>query len=237
MDLKEINHANQFPHPHDIARRDCLVDMLRGNPRQWVYADVGCGDQYITEAVTELTQMSVHVVDSVNVRGGRIFHSSVEYIDPKTINCLLLLDVLEHTDQPYRLMSQCLDTLADGGAMLITVPAYQFLWSRHDEALGHYRRYTAKSLKHMLDRFDGIQVEEHFYFFTSLLPIRYFQVLFEVPDRPSKPYSNYWPWPENHWITSIFTAVLAIDFKLNRILGQVGIRPPGLSLCFLCRKI
>ena len=77
---------------------------------------------------------------------------------------------------------------------------------------------------------------EHFYFFSSLLPLRLAQMVKDWIIPSDGLYSNYWPWPSHFWITDILTAVLAIDFKLNRALAQMGVRLPGLSLCYLCRK-
>lgn len=237
MDLKEINPAHTFTHPHDIARRNCLVDMLRGNPRHWVYADIGCGDQYITDDIQKLTQMAVHVVDSINTTSdsSRIFHSSVHQIDQGSINCALLLDVLEHTLTPHWLFDGCVNILANGGLLLITVPAYDILWSRHDDALGHVKRYDRESMEEFVAS-HGLDVLESFYFFTSLLPVRVFQIILDRFFKSTGPYSNYWPWPETHPFTRIMVMALSFDFKLNRFLGQAGLRPPGLSLCFLCRN-
>ena len=60
---------------------------------------------------------------------------------------LLYMDVLEHVDDDLGLLTAYLDQLERGGRVLITVPAFDFLWSNHDIFLEHKRRYTLKQVE------------------------------------------------------------------------------------------
>jgi SAM-dependent methyltransferase len=53
----------------------------------------------------------------------------------------LLMDVLEHVEDDFALLSGLLGAASPGVHFLITVPADEALWSEHDESFGHYRRY------------------------------------------------------------------------------------------------
>ena len=82
---------------------------------------------------------------------------------------ILLADVIEHVKQPKELLKDLKKFLKKDGRILITVPAYQFLFSKKDEVLGHYRRYNKKHLKNELD---GFKIENISYFNTFLcIPI------------------------------------------------------------------
>ena len=82
---------------------------------------------------------------------------------------ILLADVIEHVKQPKVLLKNLKKFLKKDGHILITVPAYQFLFSKKDEALGHYRRYNKKRLKNELKKF---KIKNISYFNTFLcLPI------------------------------------------------------------------
>ena len=59
--------------------------------------------------------------------------------------------------------------LRPGGVMLITVPAYPWLWSGHDVALGHRRRYTAGTLRSVVAA-TGLSLAHLGYFNTALFP-------------------------------------------------------------------
>lgn len=54
---------------------------------------------------------------------------------------LLLMDVLEHVEDDFAMLSELLASLEPGSHLLVTVPADPSLWSEHDESFGHYRRY------------------------------------------------------------------------------------------------
>jgi SAM-dependent methyltransferase len=58
----------------------------------------------------------------------------------------LLMDVMEHVPDDFELLSQLLAAAAPGSHFLITVPAHHYLWSPHDVAFGHYRRYDRERL-------------------------------------------------------------------------------------------
>ena len=78
---------------------------------------------------------------------------------------ILLADVIEHVKQPKELLKDLKKFLKKDGHILITVPAYQFLFSTKDEILGHYRRYNKKLLK---DELNGFKIEKISYFNTLL---------------------------------------------------------------------
>ena len=82
---------------------------------------------------------------------------------------ILLADVIEHVKQPKVLLKDLKKFLKKDGHILITVPAYQFLFSKKDKVLGHYRRYNKELLKTELS---GFKVENISYFNTFLcIPI------------------------------------------------------------------
>jgi len=90
-------------------------------------------------------------------------------IKKKFYDLILLADVIEHVEQPKKLLKNLKKFLKKDGHILITVPAYQFLFSKKDRVLGHYRRYNKDLLKKELS---GFKVENISYFNTFLcLPI------------------------------------------------------------------
>ena len=53
----------------------------------------------------------------------------------------MLMDVLEHVEDDFAMLSELLSAAAAGTYFLLTVPADDSLWSEHDESFGHWRRY------------------------------------------------------------------------------------------------
>lgn len=78
-------------------------------------------------------------------------------IEPDSIRAVVLLDVLEHVGDPVAVLSHVRETLQPGGGVVVTVPAYQWLYSDWDQALGHYRRYTRGLLRSQAEQ-AGFQV-------------------------------------------------------------------------------
>ena len=85
----------------------------------------------------------------------------------KKFDLICLFDVLEHIKEDKETISKLLEILKDSGRIFITVPAYQWLWSKHDENLMHQRRYSKKSLK--LTFKDHNVTEEYFTYFNTFL--------------------------------------------------------------------
>ena len=81
-----------------------------------------------------------------------------------------LFDVLEHIEDDVATLRAVRDLLAPAGRMLLTVPAYRWLWSAHDEFLHHRRRYTAAELRGKA-RQASLRIETLSYFNTLLFPL------------------------------------------------------------------
>ena len=73
--------------------------------------------------------------------------SSSSHGRPATFDLITCLDVIEHVADDRVALAELHRVCRPGGFMLVTVPAYQALWSRHDEANHHYRRYSRGSLR------------------------------------------------------------------------------------------
>jgi len=60
---------------------------------------------------------------------------------------IALLDVLEHVEDDHAALASIALRLKRGGALLLTVPAFPWMWSAHDVVNHHQRRYTKKTLR------------------------------------------------------------------------------------------
>jgi SAM-dependent methyltransferase len=66
---------------------------------------------------------------------------------PDTFDLIVCLDVIEHTPDDRLTLRSLRRVCKPGGWLLVTVPAYQALWSLHDKANHHYRRYSRRTLR------------------------------------------------------------------------------------------
>lgn len=83
---------------------------------------------------------------------------------------IALLDVLEHVEDDCNTLGILGSLLKPGGYLLISVPAFPFLWSTHDEVHHHKRRYFLSELKSKLEN-AGLEITYASYFNTILFPL------------------------------------------------------------------
>jgi hypothetical protein len=117
--------------------------------------------------------------------------------------------------------------------LLITVPAFQSLWTRHDVFLGHYRRYNRRLLRHRLE-VAGLTVVDDGYFFLSLVPLRAVQVFLERAGLRAKEEKGIGDWGGGKTLGRLFRQMLLIDFRVASLLGKTHLPLPGLSCYAIC---
>lgn len=83
---------------------------------------------------------------------------------PQTFNLITSFDVIEHVEDPEMVLAEFRSILKDNGKIIVTVPAFKFLWSQHDDALCHLRRFDKKDLKKLFEE-KGFKIEKIGYFF------------------------------------------------------------------------
>lgn len=147
-----------------------------------------------------------------------------------TFDCVALLDVLEHIKNDEDILRECLRVLKLNGSLILTVPAYQWLFSGHDEALNHKRRYLMKNLIRQLSK-AGFHISFKSYGITFLFPL---MVLYRIIERIFKreQKASYLILPA--FINNSFILLL----KSESLLLKTGIKFPfGLSIIICAKKI
>lgn len=240
MDLREVN-LRKYRHPCEIARVGSIIGMLEKNARDIQYADVGAGDLFFTSVLKKYTDKPIYAVD-INYKDEIkndwfIKCIQISEIPSNSIDYITLMDVLEHVEDENIFLRSLKGLLKNKGRILITVPAYQFLFSGHDIFLKHFRRYSRKQLEQLLAA-NHFEIEESFYFFTTLVFIRFLEVIFfKLNLRPfGKGNITGWNFGENSIFTILVAKILSVDFLLNKYLSKLGLRFTGLSICIICGK-
>lgn len=104
----------------------------------------------------------------IAVKGG-LLPDGVQ-LDDGAYDLIVLLDVLEHIPDDLGTLLALRSKLAPGGRFLVTVPAAPWMWSSHDAAHHHQRRYTAASLSKVFEE-AGYRVRYRSHFNTVLFPL------------------------------------------------------------------
>ncbi len=99
-----------------------------------------------------------------------VFTQEAELARQRDFKLIGAFDVLEHIEDDAVAASKLLDLLAPGGILVVSVPAYNFLWSQHDEINHHFRRYTRESITGLLVS-AGFKVRYSTYWNFLLFPL------------------------------------------------------------------
>jgi SAM-dependent methyltransferase len=246
MDLSERGSGGVSRHPWETSRaiaiRRILERIAFHRPR---VLDVGCGDGYLVRelkrsmAFEYVVAQDIHLSDDLirQLSGpGLRFVRDLAGLEYRA-DVLLLLDVLEHVEQPEPFLGALVrERLAPSGVVVITVPAFACLFTEHDRALRHFRRYSRVDLIRTVTG-SGLEVLESGYLFTSLLAPRLFGALGAWLDRRFGRERTYGvgAWRAPAAVTWATHQVLTLDNTLCLAAQRLGIVLPGLSVWLTCR--
>lgn len=132
-----------------------------------------------------------------------------------------LFDVLEHVEDHEGALAALAQRLSSTGCVVLTVPAFAWLWSAHDTRHHHFRRYTKASLRAVAHK-AGLRVEHAFYFNSALFPVAVAGRALKRLVKSDAP-DDTLPAP---FINKMLRAVFAAE---RHLVGRVGV-PFGLSL-------
>lgn len=162
-----------------VGRRAVVATMLRGLhlPVNARVLDAGCGTgrnlaEYRSLGWAVGFDVSHSALSRLTAQlKGAVAVASVEGVPFRegTFDLVCATDVVEHVDDDVGTLAGFRRVTAAGGHLLLTVPAYQALWSDSDVQLHHRRRYTARALSRAVEG-AGWRVERTTYFNSILLP-------------------------------------------------------------------
>jgi len=262
MDLKESelqSLENETRHPWELVRMKIVSKMVKelNLQNQNVLRnvlDLGCGDAYLVFQLSkQFPEINFFAVDTgftkeqLDFYHSRFAESNIKVyqnIDDihniaEKMDLVLLLDVVEHIeeDENFLINIQKKNILQHEKVFyIITVPAFQFLFSAHDHFLKHYRRYTNSQLRKLCEKV-GLNVLKRGYFFTILL---FFRILAKMKESFLKTESNEAKgisnWNGNKTMSSFIAFILTLDYLFSKYLLKIGVRIPGLSTYVICKK-
>jgi SAM-dependent methyltransferase len=216
-----------------VARRRILADLIRREadlPRDARILEIGCGTGHNFEMLRKFGRLDALEVDAearslASTRLGRQVGDAplpeLTGVPDGSYDLIALLDVLEHVDGRPESLRSIAAKLAPGGKILVTVPAYQWMWSAHDLAHHHKLRYSRQGLRRDAEA-AGLKVRKIGFFNSLLFPVAAaVRILGKIVGKTSSD-DNLPPRPLN--------AVFERIFRLERhLIGRVPL-PAGVSL-------
>ena len=145
-------------HPWFKARRKLFRSIIP-NDKELRILDFGCGSgQFLISLCNEgyknlfgiepNISKKVISINNVDISINKKLDKNNKY------DVVLMMDVLEHIEDDLGIILKIVSQLNNGGMLLISVPAYNLLWSEHDTKNMHFRRYNRKTLSYILKQTD-----------------------------------------------------------------------------------
>ncbi|HSZ14100.1 MAG TPA: class I SAM-dependent methyltransferase [Solirubrobacteraceae bacterium] len=240
-DYELQTHQAEDRHWWYRGRRKVLAGAIAqlGLPTPARVLDAGCGSgRNMVElarlgSVTgvELSDTSVALARQRGV--GEVVEGSVlemPFADD-SFDLAVSLDVIEHLEDDLAALRELRRTVAPGGSLLVTVPAYQWLWSGHDEINHHHRRYTRRTLQRVAEQAGWSQLRTT-YFNSLLLPAAVVLRVMERFNRAKTTETSLDLWIPPEPLNLLLERPLVLEAAL---IGR-GVRiPAGLSLLAVFR--
>ncbi len=165
-----------------VARRRILSDLIEREvslPPEARILEIGCGTGHNFKMLGRFGRVDALEIDDgaralATQRLGRAVGTAplpeLTGVPDGAYHLIALLDVLEHIIEDRASLASIKRKLAPGGRILLTVPANQWMWSAHDAAHHHHRRYSKSGLRKVIDE-AGLRIETLSYFNTLLFPL------------------------------------------------------------------
>jgi SAM-dependent methyltransferase len=240
-DYERQTHQAEDRHWWYRGRRKVLDGAIAGLtlPKPTRILDAGCGSgrnmlelaRFGSVTGIELSDTSVQLARARGV--GEVIAGSVlemPFADD-SFDLAVSLDVIEHLEDDLGALRELRRTLAPGGTLLITVPAYQWLWSGHDEINHHHRRYTRRTLQRVAEQAGWTQVRTT-YFNSLLLPAAIALRVLERVNRAKTTETSLDLWVPPEPLNWLLERPLTLEAAMIARGGRI---PAGLSLLAVFR--
>jgi len=258
LDLRELPPRPFARHPWEIVRADFFARLLRGRIKDHSLAalDMGAGDGYLAQrlltdfpALARLTCFDLAYdsawLETKAAAGPRLRFTATK--PDGRFDLVLMLDVLEHLQNDQAaLIDVVARHLSPGAWLLLSVPAGERLYSRHDAQLGHHRRYSPRRLRALVQE-AGLTIVDRGELFASLIVPRAAMRIAELalgrdPQATPEPSNGahiataLGTWKHGPIMTSAITAALSLDTLCSRMASTLRLPYAGLSTWVLAQR-
>jgi len=259
MDIKELQVSDDIDskknHPWEYARSKVVLSILRKYLKKHTSGsalDIGCGDVFfLTKFADKYPDFDLIAVDTafdeelISKIASKNSNYNVKFFkDLQNVtnideaNIIFMLDLIEHIEDDVYFLKNLYSQsyISPNSIIVITVPAFNYLYYNHDKWLGHYRRYSLSSLKQSI-RASGFSYIEGGYFFTSLIIPRFIQnTIDKFRERHGVDKEGIGNYKGGAVQSFLYEKFLLFDFYFFRLFRFLGIKMPGLSTFVICKK-
>jgi SAM-dependent methyltransferase len=245
LDIAEAPQRLTRRHPWESARVRAIANIIAtaGLNVQSIL-DYGCGDSYTGTSIAHqfgaarLVGFDIHLDGRSETRLAgttRVTLTNCEADIPRhEFDFVLLCDVLEHVESDRGLLDRITEFCKPGAGIMITVPAFPAIFSQHDRAMKHHRRYRRRELLALVQD-AGLDREGDGYLFGSLLLLRTITKMRELVYTSQREAAGIGHWRHGPVFTHFVESMLDLDNRSLLSLRRHKVTLPGLSAWVLCQ--
>ncbi|TDD98796.1 class I SAM-dependent methyltransferase [Flavobacterium cellulosilyticum] len=223
-----------------VSRRKFLLDALKNVPKDSIILDIGCSSGIFLKELASIgfkmeqlygIDISEKAIENCKNNGlQNVFVMDAQNITlTEKFDIIVASDCLEHLQDDTKAIKNWCDLLQIGGVIYVFVPAFQSLWSSHDEVNMHFRRYTSTELKVILQKEKLTILKSSYWNFFLFIPLYIFRKIDAVLSGNKK--------KEGHIIDGAMTNIILLKLLLleNWLLKFVNF-PFGVSTFCIAKK-
>lgn len=204
---------------------DKQLDRLFGDEINLNILNIGCGtggtiktlEKYGNVTNVDISSEALKLLKTKGYSGKLVKDHKLPFKDG-TFDLVIALDVLEHINQDRLSLDEWRRVLKNDGKALITVPAYEFLWSGHDISLHHQRRYTRGRLVWDLKKSSFEAIKSSYMITFSFFLVVGFRMLYKITKKQMTENTSYVNVPS--FVNSIFYLILRVEGTLLKYIDM-----------------
>lgn len=247
MEMNEYQKMYNLEKTHGwfVGRRELIINLMekiiRNEDKQLKILDTGCGTGGNMEIFTlygDVVGMdySEDALKYTSLRGiTNVVQGDAERppFKNKTFDIVCILDVLEHLENDKKTVKEIRRILRNNGYLIITLPAFKFLWGEHDVVNRHKRRYEKKMLLNLLNP-NNFSIEKISYWnFTLFLPTALSRLLRKTIKSKQKTKKS-----ELYMLPNLMNKILLLILHVENHLIMKGFYFPfGISIICVAKKV
>lgn len=224
-----------------VSRRRYLLDLLKDVPKEGLILDIGCSSGIFIKDLERIgfkmenlfgIDISEKAIENCKSNGiQNAFVMDAQKIElPNKFDVIIASDCLEHLQDDTQAIKNWYSLLKTEGILYVFVPAFQSLWSPHDEVNMHFRRYTNKELRDKLTSGNLAILKSSYWNFFLFVPLYFFRKMDIFLSRNNKKEGQI---IDGKLANSILLKLLLIE---NWMLKYVNF-PFGVSTFCIAKKV
>ncbi|MEZ5015748.1 MAG: class I SAM-dependent methyltransferase [Flavipsychrobacter sp.] len=186
---EEVYHNEELTNWWFVARRDMLMKLFAQYkiPKEAKILDIGCAGAVFLLELKKLGYTNLHALDYSAEAIAQAKKNGLEHahlmdghypdFEEGAFDVIVASDSLEHLEKDEVALANWSKVLKKGGKCFILVPAYNFLWSEHDDINYHFRRYTTKELVAKSEKAGFSIIRNGYNYMLLFIPTAIFRLL------------------------------------------------------------